>query len=358
MADDGQDKTEHPTARKREEARAEGNVAVSTELATFFVILGGLTMLYFSGLWMAGGIMKFMRRPVFPFTAELNIQSAVEIYRVVLRRYYIIMIPAFIVPLFGVLAYVLQNGINMTLKPLVPKFSKIDPISGAKKVISLKSLMELAKSVLKVGVLGYVMYVNVKKEWNLMPSLVDMEVVSTFVFVTSVSFKIMLKSVWVLAVIAVLDYVYQRWQFEKSLMMTKDEVKEENRESEGDPLVKSRIRAAQREQARRRMMHEVPTADVVVTNPTHLAVAIKYDRLKSDAPVVVAKGSGLIAERIRELALEHMVPIVEDKPLARSLFKHVEIGMEIPMSLYKAVAEILAYVYRLSAAKSAVAGGL
>jgi flagellar biosynthetic protein FlhB len=358
MADNDQDKTEQPTSRKREEARSEGNVAVSMELATFFVIMGGLVMLYFSGLWMAGGIMKFMREPVFPFNAELNVQSAVALYRVVLRQYYIIMLPAFMIPLFGVLAYVLQNGINLTLKPLVPNFSKIDPISGTKKIFSVNSLMNLAKSVLKVGVLGYVMYINVRKEWHFMPSLVEMEVVSTFVFVTTVAFKIMLKSVWVLAVIAVVDYAYQKWQFEKGLMMTKEEVKEENRESEGDPLVKSRIRSVQREQARKRMMQAVDTADVVVTNPTHLAVAIKYDRLKADAPVVVAKGAGLIADRIKELAQENMVPIVEDKPLARSLFKHVEIGMEIPMGLYKAVAEILAYVYRLSAARSAVPEGV
>lgn len=358
MADSDQDKTEQPTSRKREEARADGNVAVSQEVGTFFVIMGGLVMLYFSGLWMASGIMKFMSGPVFPFNVELNVNNTVALYRVVLRQYCIIMIPAFAIPIFGVLAYVLQNGINLTYKPLVPKFSKINPISGAKKLVSMSALMNLAKSVLKVGVLSYVMYINVKKEWHTMPSLVEMEVVSAFVFVSAVSFRIMLKSAWVLAIIAIVDYAYQKWQFEKGLMMTKEEVKEETRESEGDPMVKARIRTVQREQARKRMMQAVETADVVVTNPTHLAVAVKYDRRKADAPVVVAKGAGLIAERIKELAEEHKVPIVEDKPLARSLFKHVEIGMEIPMGLYKAVAEILAYVYRLSAAMSAAPGGV
>jgi flagellar biosynthetic protein FlhB len=357
MADSDQDKTEQPTSRKQEESREKGDVATSMEVATFFVILGGLIMLYFSGLWMADGIMKFMREPVFPFNVELNANSAVALYRVVLRQYYIIMLPAFAIPIFGVLAYVLQNGINLTLKPLAPNFSKINPISGVKQLFSVGSLMNLAKSVLKVGVLSYVMYINVKKEWHLMPSLVEMEVVSIFAFVTTVAFKVMIKSVWVLAVIAIVDYAYQKWHFNKGQMMTKEEVKEENKESEGDPMVKSRIRSVQREQARKRMMQAVETADVVVTNPTHLAVAIKYDRLKAGAPVVVAKGAGLIADRIKELAKEHMVPIVEDKPLARSLFKHVEIGMEIPMSLYKAVAEILAYVYRLSAAMSAAPGG-
>ena len=155
------------------------------------------------------------------------------------------------------------------------------------------------------------------------------------------------ETAWVLAVIAVLDYVYQRWSFEKSLRMTKEEIKEEMKELEGDPIVKARIKSIQREMARKRMMQEVPKSDVVVTNPTHIAVALKYDREKAGAPVVVAKGAGHIAEKIKEIARKHGVPVVENKPIARNLFRYAEIGAEIPVALYKAVAEILAYVYRL-----------
>jgi flagellar biosynthetic protein FlhB len=353
MADNDQDKTEEPTSRKREEARADGNVATSQEVATFFVAIGGLLVLYFTGLFMAERIMDLMRQPVFPFDVELTRDNILEVWKPVVRQYFIIMIPAFTIPLFGVGAYILQNGVNFTTKPLAPSFSKLNPIEGVKKIFSMRSLVDLAKSIFKIVVLGYVMYVNIRKEWNLMPSLVDMEVVTTFIFVTSTAFKIMLKTIWVLAIIAGIDYVYQVWHHEKGLKMSKEEVKEENKESEGDPMVKARIRSVQREQAQKRMMQAVPDADVVVTNPTHLAIAIKYDRLKYAAPVVVAKGSGLIAEKIREIAKENNVPLVEDKLLARTLFKACEIGAEIPLTLYKAVAEILAYVYRLNSVGAA-----
>jgi flagellar biosynthetic protein FlhB len=356
MADNDQDKTEEPTSRRREEARADGNVATSTEVATFFVILGGLLTLYLTGLFMAEGIMKLMRQPLFPFDVELTRDNIMGLWKVVLHQYYIIMIPAFMIPLFGVLAYVLQNGVNLTAKPLMPTFSKLNPLDGLKRMFSTRSLVELAKSVLKIVVLGYVMYINIRKEWNSMPSLVEMEVVTTFIFVTGTAFKIMLKTVWVLAIIAGVDYVYQVWHYEKGLKMSKEEVKEESKESEGDPMVKARIRSIQREQAQKRMMQAVPDADVVVTNPTHLAIAIKYERMKHGAPVVVAKGSGLIADRIREIAEEHNVPLVEDKPLAKSLFKLCEIGVEIPVTLYKAIAEILAYVYRLNSVGGAAGG--
>ena len=311
MAESGQDKTEEPTSRRREQARADGNVAISMELATLFVLLGGLLMLYFTGLFMAEGIMKLMRQPLFPFDAELTNDNIIGLWKTVLHRYYVIMIPAFAIPLFGVGAYILQNGVNLTTKPLVPSFSRLDPVEGVRRIFSTNALAELAKSILKIVLLGYVMYINIRKEWNLMPSLVGMEAVTTFIFVTGTAFKIMLKTVWVLAVIAGLDYVYQVWRHEKGLKMSMEEVREENKDSEGDPMVKARIRSAQREQAQKRMMQAV--SDAGVTDSAHPAIAIGDERLKHAAPSVVEKASGLRVDGRGEIAEEHKVPPVEEK---------------------------------------------
>jgi len=347
MAENDQDRTEQPTSRKRDEARLEGNVAVSREAATFFVILGALLVLYFTGVWMAERILAMMGKPFFSFRQELTPAGVIVVYKGMLKEFFTLLIPIFIIPLFGLASYLMQNGLLLSTKSLTPDFSKISPVSGVKRMFSVGSLAELGKSLLKISVLSYVVYVNVMKEWYQMPFLMDMEVISTFSYIATVSFKIMIKTVWVLALIAVLDFIYQRWQHERGLKMTREEVKEEMKHSEGDPNVKARIKSLQREMARKRMMKDVPEADVVVTNPTHLAVALKYDKAKADAPLVVAKGAGHVAERIRELARENGVPLVENKPLARALFKSVEIGSEIPEGLYKAVAELLAYVYKL-----------
>jgi flagellar biosynthetic protein FlhB len=354
MADNDQDKTELPTSQKRDETREKGNVASSKEVATFAVFFGGIMLLYFFSTQFAEGMLKLFQQPVFPFDTELTVQDMMGLFKQVLKNYFIIVAPAFAIPIFGLLAYLLQIGINFSGTPLKPTFSKINPIEGSKKIFSWNALNELVKSILKVAVLCYVVYAAIKKEWPTLPHMIDMEVAASFGMIAALSFKVMIKTVWVLAVIAIIDYAYQKWQHEKSMKMTKEEVKEESRSSEGDPMVKARIRTVQREMARKRMMQDVPEADVVVTNPTHLAIALKYDTDKAASPMVVAKGAGLVAAKIREIAVEHGVPIVEDKPLARSLFKSVEVGMEIPITLYKAVAEILAYVYKL---KNKTVGG-
>lgn len=348
MADQDQEKTEQPTSRRREQARQEGNFAVSRELSTLFVIVAGLVVLYFCGVWIATGTGEFMQQSFSKFfRGELSVNDVSGIFSRVTFKFFLVMAPVFCIPLLGAASYILQNGFSLTGKPITPDFKKLDPISGAKKLFSVNALVELVKSVLKIGILSYVVYLNVAKEWGNMPHLMEMEAVSTVTYISRVSFTIMTKTVWVLAVIAIIDYAFQRWNFEKGLRMSKEEVKEEMKEMEGDPTVKARIKSIQRDLARKRMMQDVPTADVVVTNPTHLAVALKYDKSKADAPMVVAKGADLIAEKIREIARKHNVPVIENKPLARTLFKSVEVGTAIPVSLYKAVAEILAYVYRL-----------
>lgn len=347
MPDNDKEKTEQPSSRKREQARQEGNFATSREVSSFFVILGALLVLYLSGVWMFTGVAELMKKSFHIVTGELTVPGAVALFHDVSYRFLLVILPALAIPVFGAISYLLQNGATLTGKAITPDINKINPLTGVKRLFSLNSVAELVKSILKLTIITYVVYVTVKKEWTHLPFLVEMDLAGSLAYISTVCFRIMSKTVWVLAVIAGLDYLYQRWNFEKSLRMSKEELKEEMRETEGDPLVRARIRSIQREMARKRMMQDVPAADVVVTNPTHLAVAIKYDKEKAAAPIVVAKGSGFVAQRIREIAMEHNVPLVENKPVARHLFKHVEIGKQIPFELYKAVAEILAYVYRL-----------
>ncbi|MBI5587524.1 MAG: flagellar biosynthesis protein FlhB [Deltaproteobacteria bacterium] len=348
MSDQEQDKTEQPTSRRRELARQDGNFAVSRELSTLFVIIGSLVVLYFCGVWIVTGAAEFMQQSLSRiFSRELTVKDVSGLFGHITFKFFLIMVPVLLIPVFGAVSYIIQNGFSLSGKPITPDFKKINPVSGVKKLFSINAVVELVKSILKISILTYVVYVNVAKEWSTMPFLMEMETIGSLTYIAKVSFTIMTKTVWVLLLIAMIDYAFQRWNFEKGLRMTKEEVKEEMKEMEGDPNVKARIKSIQREMARKRMMQDVPTADVVVTNPTHLAVALKYDKSRGDAPIVVAKGADLIAEKIREVARKHRVPVVENKPLARTLFKGVEIGKEIPVSLYKAVAEILAYVYRL-----------
>ena len=347
MAENDQEKTEQPSSRRRDQARQDGNFATSKEVSSFFSILGAVLVLYFSGVWMFMGVADFMKKSFLSFGGEMTVQSALGLFSDVSYKLLLLILPAMAIPLFGALSYVVQNGVNLSTKPITPDLNRINPIEGVKRLFSLNSIADLVKSVMKLTIITYVVYGTVKAEWLTLPFVMEMELVGALAYMSTISFRIMVKTVWVLALIAGIDYLYQRWNYEKGLRMSKDELKEESRESEGDPHVRARIKAIQREMARKRMMQDVPTADVVVTNPTHLSVAIRYDRSKSDAPVVVAKGSGHLAMKIREIAAENKVPLVENKPLARHLYKNVEVGMQVPVDVYKAVAEVLAYVYRL-----------
>src|SRR3989304_2947149 len=284
----GQERTEQATSRRREQARQEGNFATSREVSTLFMVAAGIVVLYFSSTWMYSGMAEVMKKYFHVMKGDLTVVGVDVIFRDLTWSFLMIIAPALVIPAFGALSYILQNGLNFTAKPLSPDFNKINPLSGIKKLFSINAVAELVKSIL---------------------------------------------TVWVIAVIAVIDYGFQRWNFEKGLRMSKEEIKEEMKETEGDPLIKARIRSMQRDMARKRMMQEVPKADVVLTNPTHLAVAIRYDRAKANAPIVVAKGAGLIAEKIREIARKNNVPVLENKPLARSLYKGVKAGAEIPSAL-------------------------
>jgi len=245
-----------------------------------------------------------------------------------------------------VLAY-LQVGVLFTLKTIQPKFDKINPINGFKRLFSIRSLVELVKSVLKASVLLYITGSYLMGRQNDLLKLFDMNVYQITAMMWDIAFNVMLRAVILLLVLAVLDYAYKHWQNEKDMMMSKQEIKDEYKMTEGDPQLKGKIKQKQREISMGRMMQEVPQADVIITNPSHFAIAVKYDPDKADAPKVIAKGKDLIAKNIKKIAEENEIPIVENKPLARALYAEVELGSFIPEELYHAVAEVLAYVYKL-----------
>jgi flagellar biosynthetic protein FlhB len=251
---------------------------------------------------------------------------------------------AFIV---GLLSSYIQVGFLFTTKSISFKLDRLNPINGFKKIFSKKSLVEFIKSLAKILVVGYVTFSYVLSQSKNVANILDMEISSIIGFLGKATINVALRAAIVLIILAVLDYFYQKWEFENELKMSKQEIKEEYKQTEGDPQIKSKIKEKQRQMAMRRMMQDVPKADVIITNPTHFAVAVRYDQEQDNAPIVLAKGQDLIALNIRELAGKHEVPIIENKPLARALYNTVEIGEYIPPDLYQAVAEVLAYVYKL-----------
>lgn len=345
------DKTEPATPKRREEARKKGQLAHSREIPSALVLLAALGVMFFTGSQMFQDLSGLMRS-VFQDVATLSLEehSLILFLFQLLYQMLVILMPLMIVTMLaGIGANLLQVGFLFTAEPLKPKFSMLNPITGIKRLFSLRALAELAKSLLKIILVGGIAYLMLSNDVDQIPSLMHMGITDIVSFFARVSLRIGLFTCLAMIALAAFDYAFQRWQHEKSLRMTKQEVKDEVKQREGDPTVKSRIRSIQLEMARRRMMASVPEADVVITNPTSLAIALKYDAENMMAPKAVAKGAGFIAERIKEIARKHRVPVIEHKPLARALFKSVEIGGMIPTSLYQAVAEILAYVYRLKA---------
>jgi flagellar biosynthetic protein FlhB len=347
---EGQERTEKATPKRRQEARKKGQVAQSREIPSVMILMTALIFFYFAGFWMFGSLSQVISG-IYGHLDTLRLNAVLEVNAFsveVFSKVLMILIPFFVpILIVGIAGNIGQIGFEMHGEPMRLNLSKLNPIAGLKKLVSLRSLVELVKSIMKILLIGGIAYGIVKKETKALPALMQQEVVDILLFISRVAFKIFFFVCLALLILAFLDYVYQRWQYEQSLKMTKQEVKDERRQSEGDPKVKGRIRKVQLELARRRMMEAVPEADVVITNPVHLAVALKFDAAKMVAPTIVAKGSGHIAERIKEIARNHQVPIVENKPLAQALHKMVEIGEFIPVELYRAVAEVLAYVYRL-----------
>lgn len=344
-----QDKTEQATPRKRTEARKKGQVASSREVPSVAVLLAALSTLYLFGSHMYSHI-KFIMQDTFSMIAapSLSITKFLVFSSITIERFISVVLPVMIaVFVTALLSNVLQVGWVLSWEKLAPDLSKISPIKGVQKLFSKQTLMELFKSLAKLALVGGIAYLTIKGEMDRLPLLVDMAPQGILLYILKLGFKIFIRVSMAMILLAILDYGFQKWQFEQQLKMTKQEVKDEFKRTEGDPLVKSRIKRIQYEIAKRRMMQEVPKADVVVTNPVHLAIALQYDSAEMTAPNVLAKGAGETAERIKVLAREHDIPIVENKELAQNLYKMVEIGDEVPFILYQAVAEVLAYVYRL-----------
>jgi flagellar biosynthetic protein FlhB len=344
-----QEKTEEATPKKREESRRKGQTAKSQELNSAVVLLSALV-----GLYTLGGRLF---NNLAGFTASTLAQSHTYDFSVMSMRNHAIgwgqvffgsIGPVLlVVGLSALVVSIAQVGFTINEEALSFKPNRLDPIQGAKRLFSTRSLVELFKGIMKITIVGLISYWVISPEMSKMALLMDSGVGDIFRYTGGMVFEVGIYTTLALLVLAILDYIYQRYEFNKSIRMTKQEVKEEGKQTEGDPQVRMRIRSLQRENARRRMMDDVPQADVVITNPTHFAVALKYDIDTMATPMVVAKGKNLIAQKIKEIARESGVPMVENKPLAQALFKSVEIGQGIPEDLYRAVAEVLAYVFRL-----------
>jgi flagellar biosynthetic protein FlhB len=344
----GQERTHPASPRKRQKARDEGQVAKSREINSVMLLGGALGFfVLFGGYWMQTWT-QTMQQGLDVFSIfEMDLGWR-ELGRHWMKNALSLMAPFFILfPLMAITAGLPQVGFRITTKVLLPKANRISPASGLKRLFSANGFVESLKSIGKVLLVGWIAYVTIRPEIPLFSLLCTRPLTGALSYSAFVAFKLVIR-VWVaLVFLAFLDYLFQRWNFERELRMTKQEVKEEAKETEGDPQVKARVRSVQMNLARRRMMQEVPSADVVITNPDHVAVALRYDRQKEMAPQVVAKGAGELCERIKQIAREHSVPVIERPPLARLLYKQVELGREIPVEVYRVVAEILSYVYRL-----------
>lgn len=350
MPDSSEEKTEKATPKKRTDQRKEGNIFQSKEIVIAFSLI----------------VTCFAFRLLFPIIKESLIDSMESFFTLVgtqktigvsdTSKFFIdgcITFAKAAMPMLliagasAIIATIAQTKGLVSFKAIKPKFSRMNPLNGLKNMVSLKGMVELLKSILKIILLFYIIYSSIKSEIVVLPKLIDMSVNEVVGALGRILWGIVTKVTIAYAFVAAFDYLYQRWSYEKNLRMTKQEVKEEYKMTEGDPKVKGQIKQKQQAMSRRRMIQAVPEADVVIRNPTHFAVALKYDSKKSKAPVVIAKGADSLALKIVEIAEQHNIVIMENKPLARALYAEVELDREIPSEFYNPVAEVLAYVYSL-----------
>lgn len=350
MAEDSDlEKTEQPSQRKLDQAKEKGQVARSHELSTFSILLAGGATLWFMGASLNSKMVKLLHDGLtfnrdLVFKPELMIPHLYDLSMSMLITFAPVLLMLF---LAAFLSPLMLNGWLFSTEALMPQFSRMNPVSGITRMFSTHALVELTKALGKATIVGGIATWVI---WHRRDDVLQLATLSITTAISQIGYLVggsFLAIVSAMLLIVAVDVPFQLWDHNKKLMMTKEEVRQESKESDGNPEVKGRIRSMQREAARRRMMAAIPTADVVVTNPTHYSVALKYSDKGMSAPTVVAKGSHLIAQRIREIAVENHVPILEAPPLARALHKHTEIGESIPEALYTAVAEVLAYVYQL-----------
>jgi len=347
--DDGQEKTEDPTPRKRQKAREDGQVAKSIELVSVAILFFAVGARHLASGFIYLNMEKiFYESFNFGVIKDPDIKSFLFFFYAVVKYSALAMAPVLIaVFLAALFSNLFQVGFFVSWKAVEPKGSKINPIKGFGRLFSMKSVFDLVKSIFKITIIFTLAYFAVAYDKEGLLRLYDNEVGGIFIYLMKTSFRIFVWILIVMIILAVIDYLYQKWDFEQKIKMSKQEVKDEMKQTEGDPHVKSRIRQLQAEAARNRMMAEVPKADVVITNPTHIAVALRYDQLNMSAPKVLAKGAGRVAERIKEIAAREKIPVIEQPQLARNLFKVVDIGEQIPSEFFQAVAEILAQVYQM-----------
>ena len=356
----GGEKTEEPTAKKLEDARKEGNVAKSKEivtsvgmLASFYIIKAFIGDIGYGFMDLYRYVFNMIPTYVNPYHLEISYNAVysilIDMVLMSVKLVWHIMLVGFAITIVG---YLLQVKWKVTTKPLKPKFSKINPVSGFKRVFSKQSLVNLLKSLALIIIIGYVVYSTMKDEIYYWYRWYDVSLITAIAKIGDLALGLAIKISGIYIIVGIADFIWQKRKFHNDMMMTKQEVKDELKNSEGDPQVKSQQRRVMQKASMRRMMQSVPDADVVITNPTHFAVALKYDLKIAGAPVVVAKGADYVAQKIKDKAREAQVEIVENKPLARALYANVEIGQEIPEELYQAVAEVLAFVYNIKNKKA------
>lgn len=355
FAKEGQDgeKTEEPTAKKLEDARKKGQVMRSTEVVTAATLLAFFFMLKIFVGFIGNRFMTSFRQTIGFISDYTSEPFTLNTARTIIRgSFWDIIVAAFPIMIVGfvvtIVTIVFQVKWKVTAEPLKPKFDKFNPVTGMKRLFSKDKIMDLFKSIAKVVILAYVVYSYLKNQWPLIYKMYSYTLPQAIAVIGDTVINVGIRISALFAVIAMFDLFYQKWKYHQDMMMSKQEVKDEYKNSEGDPKVKSQQKQRMQQASQRRMMQDLPNADVVITNPTHLAVAIKYDKDTNEAPVVVAKGADYLAQKIKDRARENAIEIVENKPLARMLYHNVEIGAEIPPELYQMVAEVLAYVYSLT----------
>ena len=340
-------KTEEPTGKRKSETRNKGQVAKSVDLTSGVMILAAVILMgaygpYMTKLFQQNMVAIFTQLSTFQLS-DANFLSFLEqqIY-LILKIIWPILLIMFLI---GIGANLLQVGFLFTTTPLEPKLSKITALTGLKRLFSLAPWGELLKGLAKIGIIGYISYLTVQDEFTQLIELMDVEIGNASYYLAKICYIMSIKIAVLLILIGVIDFFFQKRKHHQGMMMSRQEVKDENKQSEGDPAVKGRQRQLAMEMMRKSMMNEVPKATVVITNPTYIAIALQYERDQNSAPIVLAKGKRLIAERIRDIAKENNIPVMENKPLARGMFDLVQIGDEIPAEFYSSIAEVLAFVY-------------
>jgi flagellar biosynthetic protein FlhB len=349
MADDAEDKTEEPTDRKLSQAREQGNIPTSQEVKIWASLVGALAIVAMFAPYMAQDVQRlmlpFIEHPhTFPMEQSDVGQLLAEITVSMIK---LMIMPMMLLMVLAIIAAMAQSGLMFLPDKLTMDFTKLSPMKGLTRIFSGRNLVEFVKSVFKVGAIGFVIFLVLKSHMSEYAGLAALELMAVMEYLRHQVLAMIMIVVLLVFALAAADWFYQRWSFNQQMKMTKQEIKDEHKQTEGDPMIKGRLRALRMQRARQRMMAAVPKASVVVTNPTHYAVALQYDQDSMGAPILVAKGVDLIAKRIRDLATENEVPIVENPPLARALYATVDLDEEIPPEHYKTVAEIIGYVMKL-----------